>query len=274
MPINKMTILGDINKQLLGLTDQHIHYLSTDSLSNKSLSNASLTPPYAGRAVQTPSTPQMGIHRQMITAFAALQQSAKTAGIALKIASGFRSFERQLLIWNNKFIGNTAIKKANGDTVDISGLTDWQIIEAILLYSALPGASRHHWGCDIDVYAPNLLACGESLQLEPWEYQESGPMAKLSTWLSQHAAKFGFYLPYDCYRGGVAAEPWHLSFAPLAQQYQATFNLQALQQCLINSDIASKAVIIDNLTTIAQRYINNTNICDLSLIQAQQIATT
>ncbi|NQY87131.1 MAG: M15 family metallopeptidase [Colwellia sp.] len=266
---NNVTILGDINKQLLGLTDQHIHYLP-----NKNLANESLTASNAGRTVQTSSKPQIGIHQQMTTAFAALKKSAKTAGIELEIASGFRSFERQLQIWNNKFTGNTAIKKANGETLAISGLSDRQIIEAILLYSALPGASRHHWGCDIDVYAPNLLTCGESLQLEPWEYQASGPMEKLSTWLTKHAAEFGFYLPYDCYRGGVAAEPWHLSFAPLAKQYQATFTLQALQECLINSDIASKAVIIDNLTEIAKRYINNT--CDLSLIpiQPHQKATT
>lgn len=246
MPTNDLTVLGDIDKQLLGLTDQHIHYLPNDNTVG---------------SVQAASKPQIGIHQQMYTAFDALSKSAKTAGIELKIASGFRSFERQLQIWNNKFIGNTAIKKANGETVDISHLSDWQIIEAILLYSALPGASRHHWGCDIDVYAPNLLATGESLQLEPWEYQQSGPMEKLSIWLNQHAEKFGFYFPYDHYRGGIAAEPWHLSYAPLAKQYQATFNIQTLQTCLIDADITGKTVIIDNLTEITKRFINNINTC-------------
>lgn len=243
MPTNDLTVLSDIDKQLLGLTDQHVHYLSND--------NAVISP-------------QIGIHQQMCTAFEALRKSAKAAEIDLKIASGFRSFERQLQIWNNKFIGNTAIKKANGETLDISHLPDWQIIEAILLYSALPGTSRHHWGCDIDVYAPNLLAAGESLQLEPWEYQQSGPMEKLSTWLNQHASEFGFYFPYDSYRGGVAAEPWHLSYLPLAKQYQATFNIQMLQACLINADIAGKAIIIDNLAEITKRFINNVNTCKAS----------
>jgi len=269
MQKENVIVLGDIDKQLLGLTDQHIHYLT-----KKRLVNINLTNENAVRSVQTSSKPQIGIHQQMCTAFEALRQSAETAGIELKIASGFRSFDRQLQIWNNKFIGNTAIKKTNGEIVDISRLSDWQIIEAILLYSALPGASRHHWGSDIDVYAPNLLASGESLQLEPWEYQESGPMEKLSTWLTQHAADFGFYLPYDCFRGGIAEEPWHLSFAPLAKQYQATFTLKTLHDCILNSDIAGKAVIINNLTEIAKHYINNTNTCDLSLIKAHQIATT
>ncbi|PHR84941.1 MAG: D-alanyl-D-alanine carboxypeptidase [Colwellia sp.] len=259
MQKNTITILGDINKQLLGLTDQHIHYLGNECLTNKNLTDKNVANHHEIKAVQTLSRSTIGIHQQMKTAFDALKHSAQTAGIELKIASGFRSFERQLQIWNNKFTGKAIIKKTNGEIVDVSRLSDWQIIEAILLYSALPGASRHHWGCDIDVYAPNLLTAGKSLQLEPWEYQQSGPMAKLSTWLTQHAAEFGFYLPYDCYRGGIAAEPWHLSFRPLATQYQATFNIQALQTCLINTDISGKMVIVDNLTEIAKRYINNVN---------------
>lgn len=251
IPTNNVTVLGDINKQLLGVTDQHIHYLHSRNLTDESLTTSN--------SGKTPSKPSIGIHLQMVAAFEALKQSAKTAGLELEIVSGFRSFERQLLIWNNKFSGRTAIKNANGETVDISCLSDWEIIEAILLYSALPGASRHHWGSDIDIYAPNLLACGESIKLEPWEYQQTGPMAKLSFWLSQHAAEFGFYLPYDCYRGGVAEEPWHLSFSPLATQYQATFNLQALQECLINTNIEGKMLIVENLPEIAKRYINNVN---------------
>lgn len=259
MPKNNVTILGDINKQLLGLTDQHIHFLSNEYLANDNLTNKSLVNEHAKKSVQTQSKSTIGIHQQMNTAFKAMKHCAQKSGIELKIASGFRSFDRQLQIWNNKFSGNATIKNAHGEIVDISRLSDWQIIEAILLYSALPGASRHHWGCDIDVYAPNLLPAGESLQLEPWEYQQSGPMATLSTWLTHHAAEFGFYLPYDCYRGGIAEEPWHLSYVPLAKQYQAIFKQQTLLACLINTEIAGKKVIIDNLTKITERYINNVN---------------
>ena len=235
-------IAGEIDNQVLGLTEQHIQLITNETKSSEGLSHS-----------------KVGIHHQMITAFNALKECAVTADIELKIASGYRSFERQLQIWNNKFLGISAIKDLNGNTVDIHTLSAEEIIESILLYSALPGASRHHWGCDIDVYAPNLLAANEQLKLEPWEYQQSGPMEKLSTWLSQHALEFGFYLPYDKYRGGVAEEPWHLSFLPLAKQYQETFNLQALQDCLINTDIAGKNEIIERLPEIAKRYINNVN---------------
>ncbi|MBL4940810.1 MAG: M15 family metallopeptidase [Colwellia sp.] len=234
-------ITNDIFAQVLGLTDQHIHYFETPT-----------------------NTKTLGIHRLMLTDFQALVTSAAKADIEIKIASGFRSFERQLVIWNNKFTGKTAIKNSGGEQVNITELNEDEIVAAIMLYSALPGVSRHHWGCDIDIYAANLLA-GKPLQLEPWEYESSGPMAKLSTWLDHNAATFGFYFPYDCYRGGIAAEPWHLSYVPLAKQYQAAFSLENLQQCLFNSDLSGKSTILENLPNLVKRFSNNINVCELSL---------
>ncbi|KGJ87392.1 M15 family metallopeptidase [Colwellia psychrerythraea] len=215
--------------QVLGKTEEHLYYLNE----------------------------RVAIHQEMKPAFDAIVTAAKTDGIDLKIASGFRSFDRQLMLWNNKFSGKTAIKDINGDIVVVDNLSSLQIIESILLYSALPGASRHHWGCDIDVYAPNLLAQNYQLQLEPWEYSESGPLAELSSWLLQHAHRFGFYFPYATFQGGIAQEPWHLSYLPLAQQFQQTFSAEQLAQTLQSSNILGKKVIIDNLDLIAKRYINN-----------------
>jgi LAS superfamily LD-carboxypeptidase LdcB len=132
-------------------------------------------------------------------------------------------------------------------------------MHAILLFSALPGASRHHWGCDIDVYAPNLLADNYQLQLEPWEYSGQGPLAKLSAWLKVNANEFGFYFPYETYQGGIAAEPWHLSYAPLAQMYQKHMDQAQLMKRLINSQILGKDTVINNLHMIMTRYISNTH---------------
>ncbi|WP_019027693.1 M15 family metallopeptidase [Colwellia piezophila] len=215
--------------QVLGKTEEHLYYLSE----------------------------RVAIHHNMKSAFTAVVAAAQSEGIELKIASGFRSFSRQLTLWNNKFSGKTPIKDIAGNVVDIDKLSPLELVHSILLYSALPGASRHHWGCDIDVYAPNLLADGYQLQLEPWEYSEQGPLAKLSAWLVQHAHQFGFYFPYKNYQGGVAEEPWHLSYLPLAQQYQQNIDLKELAKTLQNSSILGKAVIIENLDEIAKRYINN-----------------
>lgn len=197
------------------------------------------------------------IHQTMTADFSALVTAAKADGIELKVASGFRSFERQLMIWNNKYSGKTTIKSKTGDIVSPEDLTPIELIHSILLYSALPGASRHHWGCDIDVYAPNLLSKDYQLQLEPWEYSEEGPLAKLSTWLKQHAHQFGFYFPYAQFQGGVAHEPWHMSYAPLAKQYQQAFDIKLLSEVLAQTDILGKAVLLEHLDVIAKRYINN-----------------
>jgi LAS superfamily LD-carboxypeptidase LdcB len=239
-PIKTSRISDDISAQMLGLTDQHIYYFEQGITDNKV------------------GTKSLGIHHQMLTNFQALVTSAAKDNIEIRIASGFRSFERQLMIWNNKFTGKTAIKNIKGEQVNINELNQLEIAEAILLFSALPGASRHHWGCDIDIYADNLLT-EEKLQLEPWEYSESGPLARLSAWLTENMAKYNFYFPYDSYRGGIAAEPWHISYMPLAKKYHAKLSIEELRNKLIQTDIAGKEVLIDNLSTLYKRFINNIN---------------
>ncbi len=224
---------NNISKEILGLTDSHISYFK-----------------------QPETNHTVGVHHSMLENFQALVACAKKEDIEIKIASGFRSFERQLLIWNNKFSGITVINDIDGKKVDVNTLDDGEIVKAILVYSALPGASRHHWGCDIDIYADNLLA-GKPLRLEPWEYSQTGPMAKLTTWLAHNAVNYGFYFPYDKFRGGIAPEPWHLSYAPLARKFQPQLELAILQDYLSKIDIAGKAAITNNLSEIFSRYINN-----------------
>ena len=160
--MSKMTALELL---LTGQTDKHIHWLDKG----------------------------MGIHAEMLSSFSQLKHAAQSDGIELSIASGFRSFDRQLAIWQNKFSGSSVIKDAANKIVAIEQLNDHEKIHAIMLFSALPGASRHHWGCDIDVYAKNLLPTSQSLALEPWEYQASGHFYPLTVWLKQHAKAFGFY---------------------------------------------------------------------------------
>ncbi len=215
--------------EVLGKTKQHLHFLDSN----------------------------IAIHKEMQTAFLALVNAAKAESIELKIASGFRSFERQLILWNNKFSGKTPIKDINGEVIATENLSAVQLMHSILLFSALPGATRHHWGCDIDVYAPNLLAKDYQLKLEPWEYSQQGPLNKLSTWLNKNMGQYGFYFPYSRYQGGVAHEPWHISYLPVAKYYQTAFNIEQLADTLQHSDIFGKEVILANLPTIAENYISN-----------------
>jgi len=214
---------------LTGQCDQHIHWLSSNC----------------------------GIHQQMLKHWQALCAAAKKDGFELTIASGFRNFDRQLSIWNRKFVGELSVKNRFNENVDILKLNDEQRIKAILTYSALPGASRHHWGTDIDVYAPNLLADEQQLQLEPWEYKKNGPFDKLSQWLKINAKAFGFYFPYDKFRGGIAEEPWHLSYFPLANKYQQQLTAALLATTLMDIELQGKETVVAQLDSIFSTYVTN-----------------
>ena len=213
--------------QFLGLSTNHLHFINKNQ----------------------------AIHQEMVNAFNQLTRHAKQDNIELTIASAYRSFDRQLLIWNNKFSGKTSILDSRNNIVDISKMSAIDIVHAIMQYSALPGTSRHHWGCDIDVYAANLIDENYQLKLEPWEYEKQGPMAALTSWLDEHAQQYGFYRPYAEYQGGVAVEPWHLSYQPIAKTYQQAYSLEALANCLKQSDILAKQAILDNLTALVSRYV-------------------
>lgn len=190
--------------------------------------------------------------------FLLLQKAALKAGFDLQIASCFRDFERQLTIWNNKFTGKSLLLDENSTPLNPSKLRDEEKINAILRWSALPGASRHHWGTDMDVYAKNLLPQDTKLQLEPWEYH-TGHQHSFYLWLKDHLSDFGFFFPYAKDNGGIAAEPWHISHLTTASIYQEKLDLSLLIQTIQQSSIEGKNTILPMLDNIYSRFI--TNIC-------------
>ena len=199
------------------------------------------------------------LHQEIVDDFRALELAAKNAGFDLEIASAYRSFERQSLIWNNKFSGKRPILNANNEPVEIANLSEIEIIQAIMLYSAMPGASRHHFGTDLDVFAPNLLKLGQTLQLEPWEYQLDGPFYTLNTWLDENLSKFGFYRPYEEFRGGVAEEPWHISHLNCSDKLVQHQSSENIITALKHSNVLGKASLIKHMPNLYKQYI--TNIC-------------
>ena len=95
------------------------------------------------------------LHSQVLTSLARLRSDANEAGFDLRVASGFRSFDRQLAIFNGKVRGDRPIYDENGNTIEVDSLSSYDLLCSILRFSALPGASRHHWGTDIDIYDAN-----------------------------------------------------------------------------------------------------------------------
>lgn len=197
----------------------------------------------------------VAINSAIVESWQAMQSAAKRDGFELCIASGFRDFDRQLSIWNRKFSGQLAIMNDNNEQVNIEQITALEKVHAILRFSALPGASRHHWGTDIDVYSPNMLPQGQQLQLEPWEYQENGYFHSLSLWLDEHMQQYGFAKVYQTDNGGIAPEPWHLSHIATATAFANKLTPNLLAQTLLAADISGKTLLMAQLDEIYQRYI-------------------
>ncbi|MFC3031221.1 M15 family metallopeptidase [Pseudoalteromonas fenneropenaei] len=196
------------------------------------------------------------MHRETLKPWLALQAAARDAGFNLQLASAHRDFARQNLIWQAKFQGKRPVYDLAGNMVDIEPLNVLDKVQAIMLYSALPGFSRHHFGTDFDVYDPNLLRENEQLQLTPWEYLE-GPMKPLNDWLNTHLSQFGFYRPYDCYRGGVAQEPWHISHSRVAAEYGGLLTPAIVADLALEQQIAGAEAIAANATLLFERFISN-----------------
>lgn len=199
------------------------------------------------------------LEQQTASAYVELKKAASNNDIGLRIASGFRSLERQLSIWNRKWRGELALRNKSGDVINPNTLSNNEKLWAILHWSALPGGSRHHWGTDLDVYDPRPFDADNNLQLDlvPGEYvHESGPCYRMWQWLTQHAHEHGFFFPYARYQGGVAQEPWHLSYRAASSQCQKLLSLEVLEGTISALDIEGKPCILDNLQTIKKQYID------------------
>ncbi len=198
------------------------------------------------------------VHREVVAPWRELAAAARTAGFDLAIISGYRDYQRQLRIWNEKASGLRPLLDASGALLAVSELSEWETVQAILRWSALPGASRHHWGTDIDVYDRAALAVGESVQLVPAEVADDGPFGPLHQWLDAcmgSATGCDFFRPYGEDRGGIAPERWHLSYAPLAAYYQRQLTPARLLRALDVPVLALRDCVHAHWPEIFERYI-------------------
>ncbi len=118
-------------------------------------------------------------------AWMAMREAAAADGIELLLLSAFRSYEFQTQLIRGKL--------AKGRSID-----------EILTVNAPPGCSEHHSGRAIDIGARDTAPLEE-------DFENTTAFA----WLSEHAARFGFWLSYP--RGnaeGYLYEPWHWCWQP------------------------------------------------------------
>jgi D-alanyl-D-alanine carboxypeptidase len=153
------------------------------------------------------------LRQETFTAFAQMAKAAEKDGVKLIIISATRNFEAQKRIWESKWTGKTKVE--GKDLTTVVDLTERARL--ILLYSSMPGTSRHHWGTDIDLNSldSNYFLSDEGLKV----YQ----------WLTAHANEFGFCQPYTSKQGGRTGyeeEKWHWSYLPLSKVFLEEYKQQ------------------------------------------------
>lgn len=211
-------------------------------------------------APDTVGTEGARLHREVLAPFLALRADAAVAGFDLAVDSAFRGFERQLSIWNRKARGELAVLDAAAEPLEIDRLSDRELVHAIMRWSALPGASRHHWGTDIDVFDARARPDGYEIELIPEEVEEGGMFAPLHEWLDDRIRSgraHGFFRPYDRDRGGVAPERWHISHGPTAAELMDSFSVGTLHATLESADLELRSAVLNELEALWERYVIN-----------------
>jgi LAS superfamily LD-carboxypeptidase LdcB len=199
--------------------------------------------------------PRCSLHYEAVASFLAMRDAASEAGIDLQAVSSHRDFDRQVLLWNRKWRGERPLYGRDGRLLDHAGLTEPELVDAILAWSAIPGGSRHHWGSDVDVIDAAAMPSGYQVQLLPTEYAPDGVFARLAGWLDGHMGRYGFYRPFGSDRGGAGIEPWHLSYAPVACEAMEALSLSVLRAAIVQGDMLGKSAVLDRLPEIYTRYV-------------------
>jgi LAS superfamily LD-carboxypeptidase LdcB len=201
--------------------------------------------------------PGCALHRDTVQPFLDMRAAAAAQGIDLVPVSSFRDFEAQRRIWNEKYRGQRTLYDRAGRALDRNALSEIGLIDAILCWSAMPGASRHHWGTDIDVVDRSALPDLHAAKLLPIEFGPGGPFARLDAWLEENMARFGFFRPYRRDRGGVSPEPWHLSHAPVSEAALRGLTESVLRRALEGAQVEGKVGLLSRLTEISARYVTS-----------------
>ena len=169
------------------------------------------------------------LREEVSRAFRAMHDHAHEDGVEIHVYSGYRSFQRQLEIWNRKYRDFSCSSSSPED-----------VIRKIVASSAIPGTSRHHWGTDLDLI--DALPERPQRPLSAKHFLDGGAYHRLYEWLQQHAGDYGFHEVYtnDHDRSGFEHEPWQWSFAELSIPLLARHHALPLHEKLPLQDLEGK----------------------------------
>ena len=164
--------------------------------------------------VEIPGT-EYRVRESVLGPLKELSQKAREAGFEIRVESAYRSFERQLSIWNRKATGQLKLLDANGVPFRELPQDEEVLMRAILLWSALPGGSRHHFGTELDVVDGKSVPAGYEVELT--EEECDGMFLPFHQWLSKQIESknsSGFERVFVPGRGKIQPERWHISHRP------------------------------------------------------------
>lgn len=213
-----------------------------------------------GRArlhVRQYAQPRFAARPEVAAAFLALRAAAARDGIDMLPIASWRPFEAQARNWNRKFSGEATLYDCAGRPRDHRALGPPDIVRAILNWTGLPGATRRHWGTDIDVFDRAAQPPGYRTRLLPDEAGPDGVYAHLHAWLDVHAARFGFFRPYRTRRHGMCPAPWHLSYAPSAMAALAALDIDMVARAVRASDLLGRDLVLDMLPAIFRDHVSD-----------------
>lgn len=185
------------------------------------------------------------LHRETWESYKKMADAAAEDGVKLIIRSATRNFDHQKSIWEGKWTGSRLIEEG-ANAAEKYPDPETRALR-ILLYSSMPGTSRHHWGTDIDLN--NFTN----------EYFKEGEGAKIYQWLVTNGPEFGFCQPYT-EKGedrpfGYEEERWHWSYVPLARQLTELAKLELADEAISGFLGAETATQIG----VVQKYVLGIN---------------
>ena len=157
------------------------------------------------------------LRRETFQAFWQMKNEAARDGINLRIVSATRTFAQQKTLWENKWRGRAPVNSDTREFLPRPGtrfdtLTLIDRASRILEFTAMPAASRHHWGTDLDFNDVNP------------SYWETPRGQREYRWLVENAPRFGFCQVYSANRTtGYKEEKWHWSYLPVARELTRSF---------------------------------------------------
>ncbi|HEX9405010.1 MAG TPA: hypothetical protein VF917_11310, partial [Steroidobacteraceae bacterium] len=69
------------------------------------------------------------------------------------------------------------------------------------------------------------------------------------------AARFGFFRPFRGVLSGVRPEPWHFSFAPVAENARRSLTPAVLHKAIAAAPLLGKEQVLGRLDELHARYV-------------------